>query len=184
MDGVPGLSFRGIAPGETFTYRFPVRQSGTYWYHSHSGIPGADRPLRSADRSSRAAASRTRYDRDYVVMLSDWTDEEPMTIVSQSQAAERLLQFRTSARSARSSRTPNATASSATVADRLMWGKMRMSPTDILDVTGATYTYLMNGQPPAANWTALVHARRERAAALHQRLVDDASSTCAFPASS
>ena len=37
MDGVPMVSFRGIRPGETFTYRFKVRQAGTYWYHSHSG---------------------------------------------------------------------------------------------------------------------------------------------------
>ena len=92
MDGVPGLTFRGIAPGETFTYRFPVRQSGTYWYHSHSGMQeqtGLYGPLILEPRGREPYA----YQRDYVVMLSDWTDEDPMTVVSQSQAAERLLQL-------------------------------------------------------------------------------------------
>ena len=81
MDGVPGLSFPGIAPGETFTYRFPVRQSGTYWYHSHSAFrsrPGSTAPIVIEPRGRLRAA----FDRDYVVMLSDWTDESPETIVS------------------------------------------------------------------------------------------------------
>src|SRR5690348_2436737 len=81
MDGVPGLTFRGIAPGETFTYRFPIRQAGTYWYHSHSGMQeqtGLSGPLILEPRGREPYT----YQRDYVVMLSDWTDEEPMTVVS------------------------------------------------------------------------------------------------------
>ena len=154
MDGVPGLSFRGIPPGETFVYRFPVRQSGTYWYHSHSGIPGTDRRLR-ADRHRAEgrlrAGVRPRLRGDAVGL----DRREPRHDRQQPQIPERLLQLQAAhARHVRSM-TSDAKGSRATVADRLEWGSMRMSPTDILDVSGATYTYLINGQPPRANWTAL-----------------------------
>ena len=153
MDGVPGLTFRGIAPGETFIYRFPVRQSGTYWYHSHSGFQeqtGLYGPLVIEPKGGYAQA----FDRDYVVFLSDWSDDDPATIVSNLKFQSDYYNYgqRTLgtflADTARDGLT-------ATIADRARWGEMRMSPTDVLDVSGATYTYLVNGQPPAANWTAL-----------------------------
>jgi CopA family copper-resistance protein len=153
MDGVPGLSFAGIAPGETFTYRFPVHQSGTYWYHSHSGFQeqsGLYGPLVIEPRAGYAQP----FDRDYVVMLSDWSDENPETIVSNLKMQSDYYNY-----GQRTAGTFFADISkkglAETISDRLEWGKMRMSPTDILDVTGATYTYLVNGQSPAANWTAL-----------------------------
>jgi CopA family copper-resistance protein len=153
MDGVPGLTFRGIRPGETFTYRFPIVQSGTYWYHSHSGMQeqtGLYGPLILEPRSREPYA----YDRDYVVVLSDWTDEDPMTIVSNLKQQSDYYNFhrRTVGTFVADVRKQGL---GPTVSDRLMWGGMRMSPTDIMDVTGATYTFLINGQPPAANWTAL-----------------------------
>jgi CopA family copper-resistance protein len=153
MDGVPGLSFRGIAPGETFVYRFPVHQSGTYWYHSHSmfqeqtGLYGA---IVIEPRGGYTQA----FDRDYVVLLSDWSFEPPETIVSNLKFQSDYYNY--------GQRTLGTFVEDAqrkgladAVADRLEWGKMRMSPTDILDVSGATYTYLINGQAPGANWTAL-----------------------------
>jgi CopA family copper-resistance protein len=153
MDGVPGLSFSGIAPGETFVYRFPVHQSGTYWYHSHSmfqeqtGLYGA---IVIAPMAGYAQA----FDRDYVVFLSDWSFEPPETIISNLKFQSNYYNY--------GQRTLGTFLDDAqrkdfadTVADRLEWGKMRMSPTDILDVSGATYTYLINGQPSGANWTAL-----------------------------
>jgi CopA family copper-resistance protein len=153
MDGVPGLSFRGIAPGETFVYRFPVHQSGTYWYHSHSmfqeqtGLYGA---IVIEPKGGYAQA----FDRDYVVLLSDWSFEPPETIVSNLKFQSDYYNY--------GQRTLGTFVEDAekkglgdTVADRLEWGKMRMSPTDILDVSAATYTYLINGQAPGANWTAL-----------------------------
>jgi CopA family copper-resistance protein len=153
MDGVPGLSFRGIAPGETFVYRFRVPQSGTYWYHSHSAFQeqtGVYGPIVITPKGGYPQA----FDRDYVVMLSDWSDENPDTIVSNLKFQSDYYNFH--------QRTLGTFIEDAqrkglakTVADRLEWGKMRMSPTDILDVSGAAYTYLVNGQPPAANWTAL-----------------------------
>jgi CopA family copper-resistance protein len=153
MDGVPGLSFHGIAPGETFVYRFPVHQSGTYWYHSHSAFQeqtGVYGPIVIVPKGGYAQA----FDRDYVVMLSDWSDESPDTIVSNLKFQSDYYNFH--------QRTLSTFIDDAqrkgfsdTVADRLEWGKMRMSPTDILDVSGATYTYLINGRPPGANWTAL-----------------------------
>jgi len=153
MDGVPGLSFNGIAPGETFIYRFPVHQSGTYWYHSHSGFQeqtGVDGPIVIVPKGGYAQP----FDRDYVVFLSDWSDESPDTIVSNLKFQIDYYNY--------GQRTVGTFVDdaaqkglAATVANRLEWGKMRMSPTDILDVSGATYTYLINGQPPGANWTAL-----------------------------
>jgi CopA family copper-resistance protein len=153
MDGVPGLTFKGIMPGETFTYRFPVIQGGTYWYHSHSGMQeqtGLYGPLILEPKAKEPYA----YDRDYVVMLSDWTDEDPMTVVSNLKQQSDYYNYgqRTLGTFIADTQRQGL---SATLADRLMWGKMRMSPTDIMDVTGATYTFLVNGQPPAANWTGL-----------------------------
>lgn len=155
MDGVPGLSFAGIAANSTFVYRFPVAQSGTYWYHSHSGFQeqmGLYGPLIIDPLGKDPIA----YDRDYVVMLSDWTDENPETILSNLKEESSYYNFH--------QRTVGTFFSDvrknglrATLADRWMWGRMNMSPTDILDVSGATYTYLLNGQPPAANWTGAFH---------------------------
>jgi CopA family copper-resistance protein len=153
MDGVPGLSFAGIPPGQTFVYRFPVHQSGTYWYHSHSAFQeqtGVYGPIIIEPKGGYAHP----FDRDYVVFLSDWSDEQPDTIVSNLKFQSDYYNFH--------QRTlgtfiddVNRQGVFDTAADRLMWGEMRMSPTDILDVSGATYTYLMNGKPPASNWTAL-----------------------------
>lgn len=153
MDGVPGLSFRGIPPGETFVYRFHVRQSGTYWYHSHSGFQeqtGVYGSIIVEPRDGYPVA----FDRDYVVLLSDWTDDNPEVIVSNLKFQSDYYNFHQ-----RTVGTFFADVArhglGATIEDRLRWGRMRMSPTDIADVTGYTYTYLLNGQPPGANWTAL-----------------------------
>jgi len=159
MDGVPGLTFRGIAPGETFTYRFPVRQAGTYWYHSHSGMQeqtGLYGPMIIEPRAKEPYA----YQRDHVVMLSDWTDEDPMTVMSNLKQQSDYYNHnrRTLGTFAQDAKRDGV---GAAVDDRLMWGGMRMSPTDLADVTGATYTFLMNGQPPSANWTGLF-ARGEK----------------------
>jgi CopA family copper-resistance protein len=153
MDGVPGLSFRGIAPGETFTYRFPVHQSGTYWYHSHSMFQeqtGVYGPIVIVPKGGYSQP----FERDYIVMLSDWSFEAPDTIVSNLKQQSDYYNY-----GQRTLGTFIADASTkglgATISDRIEWGQMRMSPTDILDVSGATYTYLINGQAPGANWTAL-----------------------------
>ncbi|HEY5071077.1 MAG TPA: copper resistance system multicopper oxidase [Caulobacteraceae bacterium] len=153
MDGTPGLTFKGIMPGETFTYRFPIVQSGTYWYHSHSGMQ-LQTGLFGAiiiDPNNQAPYA---YDREYVVLLSDWTDEDPMTVIGNLKEQGEYYNFH--------QRTLGTFADdvkhkgfAATWADWSMWAKMRMSPTDIMDVTGATYSFLVNGQSPAANWTGL-----------------------------
>ncbi|HJU19213.1 MAG TPA: copper resistance system multicopper oxidase [Stellaceae bacterium] len=153
MDGVPGLSFSGIAPGGTYVYRFPVDQSGTYWYHSHSAFQeqtGLYGPIIIEPRGGYAQG----FDRDYVVMLSDWSDENPDEIVNNLKFQSDYYNFhQRTVGTFFKDVAKNGLAEA--VSDRLMWGKMRMSPTDILDVSGATYTYLINGRPPAANWTAL-----------------------------
>lgn len=152
MDGVPGISFPGIAPGETFTYRFKVVQSGSYWYHSHSGfqemtgvyggliIDGDDDPIRA--------------DRDHTVLLSDWTDEDGMRVLSKLKTQSDYYNynqptvvdfFRDVANDG----------IKAAVDKRRMWNQMRMSPTDLADLSAHTLTYLTNGVTPAGNWTGL-----------------------------
>jgi CopA family copper-resistance protein len=153
MDGVPGLSFHGIRPGETYTYRFNVRQGGTYWYHSHSGFQeqvGVYGPLVIQPREPEPF----KYDREHVVLLSDWTDENPERVFAKLKKQSDYYNFhkRTAGDFFRDVRERGL---GATLDDRWMWGKMRMNPTDLADVSGATYTYLMNGVAPAGNWTAL-----------------------------
>lgn len=153
MDGVPGLSFPGIAPGETFHYHFPVKQNGTYWYHSHSRFQ-EQTGLLGAIVIDPLEKHPIRFDREYVIVLTDWTDTNPETIFSNLKQDSGYYNFH--------QRTAGTFFSDAkknglrrTISDRLMWGRNNMSPTDISDVSGATYTYLLNGNPPNANWTAL-----------------------------
>lgn len=153
MDGVPGVSFGGIKPGTTFTYQFPVRQSGTYWCHSHSGgqeLLGMYAPM----IIDPVEPEPFRYEREYVVMLSDWSFESPETLLAHLKKQGGYYNFQKRAAReffsdvARSGWLP-------TLRDYLRWDQMRMDPTDFADVTGYTYTYLMNGLSPGANWTGL-----------------------------
>src|SRR5687767_12425538 len=153
MDGVPGLSFHGIRPGDTYDYHFRIRQNGTYWYHSHSGFD-EQRGLYGALIIDPAEPSPAKWDREHVVLLSEWTDEDPRHIFAKLKKQSGYYNFnkRTAGDFVRDVRTKGW---SATLEDRWMWGRMRMNPTDLSDVTGATYTYLMNGSTPNGNWTGL-----------------------------
>ena len=153
MDGVPGLSFAGIAPDGMYEYTFKLNQNGTYWYHSHSGLQeqvGVYGPLIIDAIEPEPFA----YDRDYVVMLSDWTDEDPDRVLSKLKKQSDYYNYH--------KRTVGDFVDdvgekglSATLADRKMWAEMKMSPTDLADVSAFTYTYLMNGHAPNGNWTGL-----------------------------
>ena len=153
MDGVPGVSFAGIDPGRTFVYRFRVNQSGTYWYHSHSRFQeqtGHYGPIVIEPRHGE----RHRSDREYTVLLSDWSDADPEWLYATLKRQSDYFNF--------GKRTVGdflgdvrAHGLKEAMADRTTWGQMRMDPTDLVDVGGATYTYLMNGVTPVGNWTAL-----------------------------
>jgi CopA family copper-resistance protein len=152
MDGVPGLSFSGIGAGETFTYRFKVNQSGTYWYHSHSRFQeqiGLYGPIIVERRDQNLKA-----DREHVILLSDWTDIDPEHIYRTLKLKSDYFNFgqRTASDFFRDMREQGF---SRAIAERSMWGQMRMNPTDLLDVSGYAYTYLMNGITPANNWTGI-----------------------------
>jgi CopA family copper-resistance protein len=153
MDGVPGLSFHGIRPGETYTYRFPVRQSGTYWYHSHSGFQ-EQTGLYGALVIDAREPERFAYDREHVVLLSDWTDRDPyaLYLLLKRHSDYFNYQKRTLGDFARDARRAGV---EAALAERREWARMRMRPSDLADVSGATYTYLTNGRSPEANWTGL-----------------------------
>ena len=156
MDGVPGVSFPGIKPGATFTYRFPLLQAGTYWYHSHSGLQeqqGHYGPI----IIDPAQPDPVSYHREHVIVLSDWTFEHPHRLFAKLKKVSHVYN--------RQQRTLGDFFSDArrdglqrTLADRQMWGAMRMNPADIADVTAATYTYLINGHSPADNWEGLFRA--------------------------
>ena len=153
MDGVPGFSFHGIAPGETFAYRFRLKQAGTYWYHAHSSLQEA-KGVYGAIVIEPRDADPIAVDRDYVLLLSDWSDEEPHAIVRKLKIqADYYNRYKQTAgdllRDARRD------GWKATIADRKAWGAMRMSPTDLADVNAITYTYLVNGTTPDGNWTGL-----------------------------
>lgn len=153
MDGVPGVTYPGIRAGETFIYRYPVKQSGTYWYHSHTGLQeqlGHYGPM----IIDPIEPEPFQYDREHVVVLSDWTFENPYKVLAKLKKQSDYYNFqqRTVGDFFRDVSTAGW---AATVRDRLGWGDMRMSPTDIADITGYTYTYLVNGLAPGDNWTGL-----------------------------
>ncbi|QHN04716.1 copper resistance system multicopper oxidase [Granulicella sp. WH15] len=153
MDGVPGLSFEGIRPGETFTYRFPVRQNGTFWYHSHSGYQ-EQTGISGAIIIEPQTAESEAVDREYVIFLSDWTDVDPHTILSNLKEDGSYYNYHRPALNHLSG-DPQTKKFSTALAQYLMWSKMNMSPTDIADVSGSVYTYLCNGVPPSLGWKGL-----------------------------
>jgi len=154
MDGVPGISFGGIAPGETFTYSFKVRQRGTYWYHAHTlaeqtGLFGAiiiDPPEGSSPDET--------VQRDHVVMLSDWTDEAPLQVFLNLKKQSSYYNF-AQPTAGDFLKDVKVLGLEQALERRRMWSRARMNPTDYSDISAATYTYLLNGAPPAGNWTAI-----------------------------
>lgn len=171
MDGVPGVSFGGIPAKSTFTYRIPVRQSGTYWAHSHSG--GQEfRGLYLPIIIDPAEPEPFQYDRDFVVMLSDWSFDSPEKVLSKLKKEAGYYNFH--------KRTVGTFISNVqqngmgpTVKDRLSWSKMRMDPTDFADVTGFTESYLLNGLPSSTAWTGLFQPGER----VRLRIIDGAAMT-------
>ncbi|WP_215845243.1 copper resistance system multicopper oxidase [Candidatus Pantoea bituminis] len=153
MDGVPGLSFHGIEPDDTYVYSFKIKQNGTYWYHSHSGLQeqeGVYGPI----IIDAAEPEPFQWDSEQVVLLTDWSDEKAADILAKLKKQSDYYNFAKPTatdffRDAREKGLAN------TLADRKMWAEMKMNPTDLADVSGFTYTYLMNGQGPGKNWTGL-----------------------------
>src|SRR3990172_6841117 len=153
MDGVPGISFPGIRPGETFTYRFKVMQTGTYWYHSHSGFQ-EQTGMYGAIIIAPAGGDPIRVDRDYVIQLSDWTDEDPHRVFAKLKMQSDYYNFNQPT-VADFFRDVSKEGLAAVLEKRWMWNRMRMTPTDLADISAYTHTYLMNGITPAGNWTGL-----------------------------
>ncbi|MGK2914883.1 MAG: copper resistance system multicopper oxidase [Porticoccaceae bacterium] len=153
MDGVPGISFKGIPPGETFTYRFKVAQTGTYWYHSHSGMQ-EQMGMYGAIIIDPASGDPIHADRDHVVQLSDWTDEDPMRILAKLKARSDYYNFNQPTL-VDFFRDVAGDGLAAALDKRRMWNQMRMNPTDLADISAATYSYLVNGSTAAGNWTGL-----------------------------
>ena len=171
MDGVPGISFNGIPPGKTFTYRFKVQQSGSYWYHSHSSFQELT-GMYGSIIIDPAGPETIHAERDHVLLFSDWTDEAPMRVFTKLKSQSDYYNynqptildfFRDAMRDGMAS----------AIDTRKMWNKMRMSPTDLADLSSATLTYLANGVTPAGNWTALFR-RGER---VRLRMVNGAGNT-------
>ncbi len=150
MDGVPGVSFPGIKPRSKFVYEFPVVQSGTYWYHSHSGLQeqlGHYGPI----VIDPAGADPIGYDREHVVVLSDHSQISPEAIFRKLKVNPGHFNMQ------RQTLSGLLAGKDQPLKERIDWGKMRMDPTDVADVNGSTYTFLVNGHGPRDNWTALFH---------------------------
>ena len=154
MDGVPGLSFAGIPPGETFSYRFRLHQSGTYWYHSHSNMQEA-MGLYGAIVIDPIRPDPNACDRDYVIFLGEWTDVMPHDIVSNLKMQDDYYVFRQRTAASFPKEARDAGSAMASLKDRLAWSRMNMAATDIADVSGAIYTYTLNGNAPDMNWNGL-----------------------------
>ena len=148
MDGVPGVSFPGIPAGQTFVYEFPIRQSGTYWYHSHSGLQeqeGHYGPI----VIDPAGPDPVAYDREHVVVLSDFSFLHPHQIFKKLKQQGGIFNYQ------KQTIAGLLAGKDQTLQERMEWAKMLMDPTDISDVTGAVYKFLINGHGPKDNWTAL-----------------------------
>ena len=154
MDGVPGISFDGIAPGATFTYRFQVKQHGSYWYHSHSGFQEMTGVYGSLIIDPADASKDIRADRDYTMLLSDWTDEDPMRVLKKLKVQGDVYNYNQPTLPD-FIRDVSKDGLRAAIDKRKMWNEMRMSPTDLADLSSATLTYLANGMTPAGNWTGI-----------------------------
>jgi FtsP/CotA-like multicopper oxidase with cupredoxin domain len=153
QDGVPGLSFDGIPAHSEFTYRFPVKQSGTYWYHAHSRFQEQS-GLYGAIVIAPKDGERHVVDREHVILISDWTDEDPERVYARLRSRSDFYNYAqpTVADFIRDAR---AKGIGDAMDMRRMWNRMRMNPGDLADVSGATYTYLVNGSAPAGNWTGV-----------------------------
>lgn len=153
MDGVPGLTFGGIAPGGTYQYRFDVKQHGTYWYHSHSGFQ-EQTGMYGAIIIDPTGPDPVSYDREYVIMLSDWSDEDPAGIFARLKKESHY--YNVNRRTVRDLlREVDEKGAGAALADRRMWNLMRMSDRDLADVSAYAYRFLMNGATPESGWTGL-----------------------------
>lgn len=154
MDGVPGISFDGIPPGTTFTYRFQVKQHGSYWYHSHSGFQEMTGVYGSLIIDPADTSKDIRADRDYTMLLSDWTDEDPMRVLKKLKVQGDVYNYNQPT-VPDFIRDVSKDGLRAAIDKRKMWNEMRMSPTDLADLSSATLTYLANGTTPAGNWTGI-----------------------------
>ena len=148
FDGVPGISFPGIKPRSTFDYEFPIRQHGTYWYHSHSGMQeqlGHYGPI----VIDPAGADRVACDREHVIMLSDHSQSSPAAILRHMKVMPGYYNYQ------RQTLAGLLAGRDQRLGERVRWGRMRMDPADVSDATGAAYAYLVNGHGPIDNWTGL-----------------------------
>ncbi len=156
MDGSPGFDFAGIKPGETFEYKFDVKQNGTYWYHSHSGAQ-EQTGLLGAIIIDPKDPDPVAYDRELLILLSDWTDREPAKLYARLKKSSHYYNYRERTLGNLASDL-NTKGLAATWSDRRMWNQMRMSESDLADVGAQEYTYLINGATPAQNWLGLCKA--------------------------
>lgn len=158
MDGVEGVSQKGIPPGSVFHYRFTLHQSGTYWYHAHAGLQ-EQQGFYGAFLIDPPKPPHYKYTKDYVIVLSDWSNTEANQILNnlkkegdyysprfplQPSLAKFLHDYQKASIEERKK----------IVDDYKMMQQMRMGLYDISDV--AYDAFLLNGQPNTYPWTAPV----------------------------
>ncbi|MGM0946821.1 MAG: multicopper oxidase domain-containing protein [Bacteroidota bacterium] len=136
-DGVPYLTTPPIQPNTTFQYRIPINQSGTYWYHSHTMLQEQKGVYGSIVIHPKEKT--LEYDRELVVVLSDWTNEKSENVLRNLKRGNEWYQVK------KGTAVPfsRAIARGALGAQLKMW-RDRMEGADIADIYYPAF--LSNGQ--------------------------------------
>jgi CopA family copper-resistance protein len=158
MDGVENVSQKAIPPGSVFHYRFTLYQEGTYWYHAHADAQEQE-GLYGAFLIDPPTPPKYRYTKDYVVVLSDWSNTKADQVYANLKKDGEYFSPRFPLQPSLSKfihdyRKADASEGKKLIADYKMMEQMRMSIYDISDV--AYDAYLLNGQPKSHPWTAPV----------------------------
>lgn len=158
MDGVLGITQKGIPPGQTFKYQFTLKQSGTYWYHAHAGLQEQE-GLYGAFVIEPLKSPKFSYTKDYTIVLSDWSNTKADWVLANLKRKGDYYALRFPLQPSlqkflRDYRLASKEEKKRIVRDYLTMQKTRMNLYDLSDV--AYDAFLLNGRPNHAPWTAPV----------------------------
>lgn len=158
MDGVEGISQKGISPGQTFRYHFTLKQSGTYWYHAHAGLQEQE-GLYGAFLIDPPKPPSYRYTKDFAIVLSDWSNTPAYQILANLKKegnfySPRFPQQPSLIKFIHDYQKASKEEKKALFDDYMSMQQSRMSIYDLSDV--AYDAFLLNGHPNSSPWTASI----------------------------
>lgn len=136
-DGVPYLTTPPIAPGKTLKYEFAIKQNGTYWYHSHTMLQEQSGVFGSIVIQPKE--KKLEYDKELVLMLSDWTNEKPMDVLRTLKRGTEWYNIKKGTASPL-----NQVIARGALGAQIDFWKQRMEGADIADIY--YHAFLINGQ--------------------------------------